>query len=104
MKGRIIYTALFFLIFLLNNASGQTESETIASDTMKLHLIETTDGNQYIGEIVFEDEEAVRLKTQGLGKIKLSRVHPLLSGLFQRFPFQLWKTNSILVPVCLEVW
>jgi hypothetical protein len=75
MKGGIIYPILFFLTFLLNNASGQTESETIASDTVKLHLVETTDGNQYIGEIVFEDEEAVRLKTQGLGEIKLSRVY-----------------------------
>lgn len=51
MKDRIIYPALFFLTFLLNNASAQTESDTIASDPVKLHLIETTDGNQYIGEI-----------------------------------------------------
>ena len=67
--------ALFFLIFLFTNAFGQTAPDTIQSDTVNLHMIETTDGNQYIGEIVFEDEKAVRLKTQGLGEIKLSRVY-----------------------------
>ena len=63
------------MTFLLDNAIAQTASDTIASDSVKLHLIETTDGNQYIGEIISEDEEAVRLRTQGLGEIKLSRVY-----------------------------
>ncbi len=75
MKGKISYPAIFFLAFLLTKVSAQTTPDTISADTVKLYLIETTDGNQYIGEIVSEDEEAVRLRTQGLGEIKLSRVY-----------------------------
>ena len=66
---------LFFCTFLLASTYGQSEQDTIGSDIVKLHMVETTDGNQFIGVIVFQDEEAVRIQTQGLGEIKLSRTY-----------------------------
>jgi len=79
MKEKLTYLVLFFSLFLFKNVNGQVLSDTLTSsapsDTVELHIIVTTDGNQYIGEIVYEDEEAVRMKTQNMGEIKLSRVY-----------------------------
>ena len=74
MRKRSIWI-LFFVVFITSNALGQANPEKVESDSVELHMIETTDGNQYIGEIVHEDEKAVWLQTQGLGEIKLSRVY-----------------------------
>jgi len=79
MKEKLTYLVLFFSLFLFKNVNGQVLSDTLTSsapsDSVELHIIVTTDGNQYIGEIVYEDEEAVRMKTQNMGEIKLSRVY-----------------------------
>ena len=69
MKAKLAYLALIFSLLLYRSVNSQImpdtlTSNTVLSDTVKLYLIETSDGNEYIGEIVYEDKEAVPLKTE----------------------------------------
>jgi hypothetical protein len=49
----------------------------IKFDTTELYLIETNDGNQYIGVILEKNSESVTLKTEQLGEIKI-RINDIL--------------------------
>ena len=39
-----------------------------------LYLIETKDGNQYIGEVLYEDAKIVRINTESLGILNINRI------------------------------
>jgi len=44
-----------------------------AQDTTKLYRIETNDGNEYVGRIIFKSSEIVRLKTEKLGELTINQ-------------------------------
>lgn len=66
MKKLLFYLLVFFVIFHFTQSYGQNQT-----DSVELYLIETTDGNQYIGQILDRDREAIRLRTEQLGEIKI---------------------------------
>lgn len=65
MKIRLLLFAMFsFTCFI---SSAQTTADTI------LVKIETTDGNEFIGEVIFEDSVKTVLKTEKLGEITIPK-------------------------------
>jgi len=66
MKKLLFYPLAFFIIFSLTQCYGQNQA-----DSVELYLIETNDGNQYVGQILERDRETIRLKTEQLGEIKI---------------------------------
>nr|WKN36058.1 hypothetical protein K4G66_27200 [Tunicatimonas sp. TK19036] len=69
---RLFFLALALLIvqFLtVNPAYSQT-----LSDTTLLWLVKTTDGNEYIGELISQTNQELRLKTRNLGEITIQNV------------------------------
>lgn len=65
-----------FKHFLLIGIFALTYCKTIAqerSDTVNLYLINTIDNNEFIGEILNEDSDSLRIKTEILGEITISR-------------------------------
>jgi hypothetical protein len=65
MNSKIILL-LFVLIYASTIVKAQTNDTTIVK-------IETTDGNEFIGKIVFQDTARVLLKTDKLGEISIRR-------------------------------
>ncbi|MEO1259327.1 MAG: hypothetical protein AAFZ15_11050 [Bacteroidota bacterium] len=66
---RILF--LFFSIcFLCSSSTYLTAQQT--EDNI-LYVIETVDGNRYIGSILSQDEETVQLRTKTLGDITIQR-------------------------------
>ncbi len=57
-----------FLAMLIQPAHAQE-----ARDTTTLYIIQTTDGNEYIGQIVDENETFILLKTARLGEITINK-------------------------------
>lgn len=79
MKSYLFFLTYFLLLFA-GTASAQTQR-----DTTRLYRIETKDGNEYVGKILYEDKETVRFKTESLGELnirwltiaKISEVNPV---------------------------
>jgi hypothetical protein len=66
MKGLKYVVILFFMLFLFSQASlAQIEEDTLR------YRIETTDGNQYIGTILFQDQEITKFRTESIGEITI---------------------------------
>lgn len=65
MKAILVITLLISLSHLIQ---AQTNSDTI------LVNIETTDGNQFLGQIESEDEVKIVLKTEKLGNITINKI------------------------------
>jgi hypothetical protein len=68
MKAQL--TGLIWLTFILICVSSTNAQ--IGTDTL-FYVVETTDGNEFIGQIVYEDEEKITLKTAILGEISIPR-------------------------------
>ncbi len=65
MKNKIILL-LFVLLFTSSIVKAQTKDSTVVK-------IETTDGNEFIGEIIFQDTARIVLKTDKLGELSIRR-------------------------------
>ena len=63
-----IYLLLLCLLVSLNTRAQQT-------DSTKVVVIETTDGNEFIGTIVSETSDAVRINTRNFGEITISKIN-----------------------------
>lgn len=61
----------FLLVLIILSVDAQICS---AQTDTTLYRIETRDGNEYIGRIVFQDQTAIRLQTDKLGEITLQKV------------------------------
>lgn len=68
MKIRLIFLIPLLLWSLIKPSVLKAQQDTI------LYRIETTDGNEYIGRIVTQDDEKVILKTERLGEITLRKI------------------------------
>ncbi|SEJ50052.1 hypothetical protein SAMN05192553_104319 [Cyclobacterium xiamenense] len=56
------------------------------ADTTELYLVKTKDGNEYLGTILSEDAQLIRLKTENLGEIRLLRSDILQLERLDRLP------------------
>ena len=61
-----------FLLTLLIAASFSSKAQN-TQDTTKVH-IQTIDGNEYIGNIIDQNSEKIKLKTEKLGELSILRV------------------------------
>jgi hypothetical protein len=66
MRIIVFLTVAAVIYFNLSACYAQSQ------DTV-LYRIETRDGNEYIGTIVFQDQNAIRLKTEKLGEITIQK-------------------------------
>jgi hypothetical protein len=66
MKKHQFFLFVFLLTFSTLHCYGQ-----IQADSVELYLIETIDGNQYIGQILNRNSESIRLMTEQLGAINI---------------------------------
>ena len=64
--------AIFLMIILLaiNLVDSYAQEQ---EETAPIYRIETRDGNEFVGWIVDEEEERVRIKTQTLGEVTIAR-------------------------------
>jgi len=69
MIAKCIFLTAFILFFRISYSNAQ-----MRSDTTGLYLIETRDGNQYIGEILEKDSGSITLRTENLGVINIKRI------------------------------
>lgn len=69
-------TARFITIFILLCwlKTGVSLAQNVP-DSTALYRVETKDGNEYVGSILFQDTERVRLKTENLGELNLLRIN-----------------------------
>ena len=58
---------IIFLGFSLKSSYAQEQEEPL------LYHVKLVDGNEFTGEIISENEESIRLKTEKLGEINISR-------------------------------
>lgn len=65
-------TIAFLLFFLISINLSYAQDET-SSDSLQLWKVETIDENVYLGEILFQDANLVRLKTTTLGIISIPK-------------------------------
>ena len=70
MKHRNFLLSMLVL-FLTVPAMESYSQET--ADSLKIWLIDTRDGNSYIGNIVAEDSNQIGLQTDAYGKITISK-------------------------------
>ncbi len=79
-----LFLVLMLLILAIENAAAQNETKnvkvphgqgvpTAGTDSTRLVQVETIDGNKYLGYILTEDREAIRLKNEKLGVLTLYR-------------------------------
>ena len=61
----------FFLIITLGISLGSSFAQE--QEEIILYHVKLNDGNEFTGEIISEDEEYVRLKTERLGEINIAR-------------------------------
>lgn len=69
---------------ILPDGSVQITAKPAVTDSVPLYHVETTDGNDYIGEIVREDAEKITLRTDALGEISILRRHIKLMERIER--------------------
>jgi hypothetical protein len=62
---------IFLFLITLNFSVGYGQTP---SDSVDIYLIETTDGNQYIGQIQERNSSIIRMKTEHLGEIRIKVV------------------------------
>lgn len=68
---KILFAAIFMFAFLVSYTSKcQTTSK---QDSTKNYRIETTDGNEFIGQIIDQNIAQVRLKTEMIGEITIPK-------------------------------
>ena len=60
-------------LLLVLSAIPQLAQAQQAQDTTQLYRVQTRDGNEYIGQILHQDEDYILLKTQSIGEITLAR-------------------------------
>lgn len=63
----ILFLSLIFLSLLTPHLSFAQQETT-------LYQIETSDGNEFIGQIVFQDQEIIRLKTDKFGELTIRKI------------------------------
>jgi hypothetical protein len=64
--------SFLILVFLLSCITIQRSySQNTQADTASIYRIETTDGNEYLGTILFRDSITIRVKTINIGIIAL---------------------------------
>ena len=61
---------LFLITIGINLQSGFAQEQ---EEKGPLYRIETTDGNEFLGRITYQDEEQVRLMTETVGEISIAR-------------------------------
>jgi hypothetical protein len=64
--------SLFFFIVALCLSTHKSQAQQ-ATDTTVLYRVITLDGNEYIGNILEQNEEFIQLRTQHIGTITLAR-------------------------------
>ena len=62
--------ALIILALFHSSYSAKAQQR----DSTAVFQVETRDGNEYIGNIVYEDKEKLRLKTAKLGKLTFRKI------------------------------
>ena len=66
MKKHLFFPLLLFITISLTQSYAQNQA-----DSVEIYLIETTDGNQYIGQILERSGETIHLQTERLGEIEI---------------------------------
>lgn len=62
---------LFFLLFLVAGiGAGYAQDQ---QDTVGIYRVQTTDGNEFYGQILFQNENHILLKTEKLGELRILR-------------------------------
>lgn len=69
MKYLLTFQALLITLITL---SLQVNAQS-TQDTTNLYIIETSDGNQFIGTVVSEDETIIELMTEKLGRLDINK-------------------------------
>jgi hypothetical protein len=70
-KAKTLGRRIIILTILILFSTFSINYAQVEPDSVEFHLIETRDGNQYIGEILEENTSSIRLKTENLGEIKI---------------------------------
>lgn len=65
---------LLFLLALIVYMPAYAQEH---QDEPSIYRIKTKDGNEYIGEILFEDDDKIILQTEKLGEITIQKIHIL---------------------------
>lgn len=69
-KKLCILSLLLTLFAFIQPVQAQTEIDTTAT-----YRVQTNDGNEYIGQIIHQDEEHILLKTRTIGEITIARIN-----------------------------
>lgn len=70
---RIIPFHLFFALLFLLPIMLRAQDQDNQSEESQMVLVQTKDGNEYLGTIISEDEVKITIRTQNLGDITLFR-------------------------------
>lgn len=70
MKSVLFAFVFVFAFLAAQTAKSQTTSKP---DSIKKYRIETTDGNEYVGQLIDQNEAQVRLKTETIGEITIPK-------------------------------
>jgi hypothetical protein len=63
----ILLTTCIVVLLSINNSSAQVEQDST------LYNIETVDGNEFLGIIIFEDLDSIQFKTQSFGVVTIQK-------------------------------
>jgi len=63
---------LIFLFILFSSFNGHCQ---VVADTSKVFLVETIDGNEYVGKILGDNTVTIKLKTDNIGTITIQRMN-----------------------------
>lgn len=64
---KVLYVLTWAFLFCLNACFSIAQTEQDST----IYRVETNDGNEYIGTILYQDTEKLRLKTQNLGEVTI---------------------------------
>jgi len=69
----MIRVALFLAFLLSQNRSAFAQEVQIPADTTQLSVVETKDGNEFVGYITRMDSENIVVKTENFGEVRVKR-------------------------------
>jgi hypothetical protein len=75
MKTNIKLSFLFLLMFLLNVNFSLAQQENQTEDQEPYWQIETKDGNEFLGKIIYEDDQEIKLDTKNFGVLTIKKAN-----------------------------
>jgi len=69
----ILRAALFFVLLMSLSRPGFAQEVQIPTDTTQLSVVETKDGNEFVGYIIRIEADNIVVKTQNFGEVRVLR-------------------------------